>query len=102
MNKRSKECDISPKVKKRVWDRDGGRCVICGRKNAMPTCHYVSRAQGGLGIEENIVTLCQDCHFELDNTTRRNGYKKFLAKYLSMFYRDWSEEKLYFRTKNER
>lgn len=31
---------------------------MCGSSYAMPNAHYIARAQGGLGIEENIVTLC--------------------------------------------
>ena len=51
MSKRSKACDISPKVKKKVWERDNHCCIICGSPYAMPNAHYISRAQGGLGIE---------------------------------------------------
>lgn len=45
MNKRSKACDISQKVKKKVWERDNHRCIICGSPYAMPNAHYISRAQ---------------------------------------------------------
>ena len=61
-SKRAKACDISKKVKDRVWERDGGRCIICGSPYAMPNSHYIRRSQGGLGIEENIVTMCLCCH----------------------------------------
>lgn len=94
---RSKACDIPQKIKKRVWERDGGRCIICGSRNALPSAHYISRAQGGLGIEENIVTLCFNCHREYDNTDKRSGFRKYIEKYLRTIYKDWSEEKLYFR-----
>ena len=36
-----------------------------------PNMHYISRAQGGLGIEENVVTGCQECHHEYDNGAKR-------------------------------
>ncbi len=51
MSKRSKACDISPKVKKKVWERDNHCCIICGSPYAMPNAHYIARSQGGLGIE---------------------------------------------------
>ena len=49
MSKRSKACDISPKVRQIVYDRDGGCCIICG-KQGIPNAHYISRAHGGLGV----------------------------------------------------
>lgn len=47
MSKRSKACEISQKVKKIVWERDEGCCIICGRPVPM-TCanaHYIKRSQ---------------------------------------------------------
>lgn len=50
---RSKSTDISYSVKQKVFERDHGCCVVCGnRLNVMPNAHYISRAQGGLGIEK--------------------------------------------------
>lgn len=45
MSKRSKACDISPKVKKKVWERDNHCCIICGSPYAMPNAHYIKRSQ---------------------------------------------------------
>ena len=58
MHKRTKLLDISKAVKDKVWERDGHRCILCESIFAMPNAHYISRAQGGLGIPENVVTLC--------------------------------------------
>lgn len=72
-SRRSKACDIPQAVKKKVWARDQGRCVFCGNdRNVMPNAHVVPRSDGGLGIEENIVTACtrlteNDCHYRFDN-----------------------------------
>ena len=69
-SKRARACDISQKVKAAVWERDGGCCVICGRRDtAAPNAHYIRRSRGGLGIAENIVTLCAECHRRQDNGT---------------------------------
>ena len=67
MSKRSRACDISQEVKKKVWERDNHHCINCGSPYAMPSAHFLSRAHGGLGIEQNIVTLCLKCHHNLDN-----------------------------------
>jgi len=104
-SKRAKACDISPAVKKRVWERDRGRCVYCGNNyNVMPNAHYIPRSKGGLGIEQNIVTLCTEltenkCHRKFDFGTaeeqQRIGDK--VREYLMEHYPDWDEEALYYK-----
>lgn len=102
---RTRACDISKKVKDRVWARDGGRCVICGNRfNVMPNAHYIPRSKGGLGIEENIVTLCTNltenqCHYRYDNGTRaeRAELGGRIADYLRSIYPDWDEKDLTFK-----
>lgn len=103
--KRSKACDISQKVKEKVWERDNGRCVVCGNSyNVMPNAHFISRANGGLGIEENIVTLCTNfttnqCHYKYDNGTRevREQIGGIIENYLKSKYPNWDKEKLIYR-----
>ena len=94
-SKRSKACDISQKVKKRVFERDGCRCIICRSYSAMPNAHYIPRSKGGLGIEENVVTLCLDCHHKLDQTSSRKEMLTYVRTYLNAYYGDkWDEDKL--------
>ena len=95
MNRRTKALAIPAKVKKAVLDRDGV-CVWCCRPGA-PNAHYISRAQGGLGIEENILTLCTECHRRYDQTTDRPIMREFFRKYLQSRYPDWDEDKLIYR-----
>lgn len=45
VHRRTKTLDISKKVKDRVWERDGGRCVLCGNPQAMPNAHYIPAAR---------------------------------------------------------
>lgn len=96
-SKRSKACDISQKVKNKVWERDNHQCIICGSPYAMPNAHFISRAQGGLGIEQNIVTLCMDCHHKYDNGDSRAsiGYK--IESYLNACYDNWNIQDLYYK-----
>lgn len=57
--------------------------------------HFVARSQGGLGIEENIVTLCLDCHNDYDNGNKKDEYRNYIRNYLKSIYGDsWSEENL--------
>ena len=105
MNKRAKACDISAKVKREVFDRDGGCCVVCGNSyNVMPNAHFLSRSHGGLGIPENIVTLCtgltpNQCHYRYDFGTKdqQTLIKAKIKAYLMNHYPDWDETKLIYR-----
>ncbi|MEE0929564.1 MAG: HNH endonuclease [Acutalibacteraceae bacterium] len=96
-SRRSKATDISQRVKKKVWDRDRQCCVICGNPQAMPNAHYISRAKGGLGIEENVVTLCQTCHHRYDNGDMQEEYKDKIESYLKSMYKDWNKNNLIYK-----
>lgn len=95
--KRAKACDISKKVKDIVWERDGQRCIICGSPYAMPNSHYIRRSQGGLGIEENIVTMCQRCHMMYDQGNDRKAIASYTERYLRSKYPNWNPEKLIYK-----
>ena len=96
-SKRSKACDISATTKKIVWERDGERCIICGDRNAMPNAHFVPRSKGGLGIEKNVVTLCQSCHRAYDQSGDRKACRDIIMRYLKEQYIDWSENELIYK-----
>ncbi len=97
MHKRTKALSISKSVKDAVWKRDGGYCVLCGSPYAQPNAHYISRAQGGLGIERNIVTLCLNCHRRYDQTPDRAEIRLDLREYLESKYPDWDESQLIYQ-----
>ena len=100
-SKRTKACEIPSKVKARVWERDHQLCVLCGRVGS-PVAHFIPRSHNGKGIEQNIVTLCPECHRDYDNSERRPELRKKLRAYLMAKYPDWNEEKLTYRKwKNE-
>ena len=92
-SKRAKACDIPMSVKRAVHERDGELCILCSRLGA-PNAHFISRAQGGLGIEQNIVTLCHDCHTEYDHTAKRKVIRGWIEHYLRLQYPEWNEEDL--------
>lgn len=98
MNGRTKALQISQAVKRRVYERDGGCCIFCGSAGD-PWCHYISRAHGGLGIEQNIITLCAEHHRIFDQGTRyqRAAVKACAKKYLQSQYPNWNEDNLIFR-----
>ena len=102
---RGKALDIPQTVKREVWRRDEGRCVVChNRVGALPNAHFIPRSRGGLGIPENIVTLCGAftplrCHDRFDNGTAEEqawiGAK--IEEYLVSKYPGWNREMLTYR-----
>lgn len=89
----TKQTDIPQAVKTAVWERDKGRCILCGAYGE-PVAHFISRAQGGLGIEQNIVTLCHICHQAYDQSAKHKQYKSYIREYLERKYPEWDENKL--------
>lgn len=63
----------------------------------MPNAHYIPRSQGGLGIEENVVTLCLGCHMRYDNGAGREQTKAEIKSYLEELYPEWDESKLTYK-----
>lgn len=94
-SRRTKALEIPPKVKQKVLERDGA-CVWCGRPG-QPNAHFIARSQGGLGIEENILTLCFDCHRRYDQTDQRAKMREYFKNYLQEQYPGWGESKLYYK-----
>ena len=93
--KRTKATDISKAVREAVYERDKW-CVYCG-KQGIPNAHYIPRSAGGLGIEQNILTLCPECHNRYDNGHNRAEMQAFFREYLMSKYPDWDEENLIYR-----
>ena len=94
--KRTKALEIPPAVKKAVYERDCGSCVWCARRGE-PNAHYIPRSHGGLGIEENILSLCWDCHLKFDQSEHREEMKSFFRSYLQSKYEKWDEKNLIYR-----
>ena len=69
----------SPNVKKRrrIFDRDGNRCLKCSftpsdlprsnRTNWLTLDHVVPKSKGGSNSDENLQTLCRICNHEKGN-----------------------------------
>lgn len=100
MSKRSRACEISQKVKKEVWLRDNCECIYCHIWVPM-TCanaHFIKRSQGGLGIPENVVTLCPQCHYEEDHGLNTQLYEDFIENYLREIYgTNWNIKNLIYK-----
>ena len=101
MNRRTRACAISPAVKERARERDKGLCIFCGMQG-LPEAHIVPRSHGGLGIEQNIVTVCRSCHDRMDNSVMRPQMVAIAEKYMRMEYPGWEREQCIYRKEMER
>lgn len=53
---------------------------------------------GGLGIEENIVTLCPECHYQEDFGQDTKLYEQYIENYLKDIYGvEWDKSKLIYK-----
>jgi hypothetical protein len=53
---------------------------------------------GGLGIPENIVTLCPECHYQEDFGQHTKLYEDYIENYLKGIYgANWNKEKLIYK-----
>lgn len=96
MKARTRACAISKSVQETVYKRDGGRCIFCGMPGR-PEAHYIPRSQGGLGIEQNIITVCRNCHNKMDQSTERRAFLKRAKEHLDIWYPNFSDEERKFK-----
>lgn len=96
-HRQTKACEFPAKVRMAIYNRDCGCCVLCGSPNGQPNAHFIPRSAGGLGIEENGLTLCFDCHYAFDHTPQRAELRQYLKAYLQECYPDWNEDALRYR-----
>ena len=100
---RTKAVDISDSVRKQVYERDSFDgalcCILCGSPRMLSIAHFISRSQSGLGIVENLVTLCLGCHSKFDHgyTHERISFRRQIEEYLKYKHKHWNEEMLVYR-----
>lgn len=94
-HKQTRYTNISGTVKLIVTRRDNGRCVYC-RRPGLPEAHFIPRSKGGLGVPQNVLTLCRECHRNFDQGDKelREGMREYFRDYLLSQYPDWDESKL--------
>ncbi len=78
--------DFTPEQKRQILERDGYRCVVCGRGPAdgvdLQVDHIKPKDQGGENTIENGETLCGQHNFIKKNYSQREAYKRYVLKML--------------------
>ena len=82
--------DFTPELKKLILERDGYKCVVCGRTERegyeLHVDHILPKDKGGKATLENGQTLCSICNFRKKNYNQTESGKK-------MFIRLWETSK---------
>lgn len=50
------------KLHRQVLERDDWRCQLCGSMQHLQVHHLKFRSQSGGDEEQNLITLCAECH----------------------------------------
>jgi 5-methylcytosine-specific restriction endonuclease McrA len=53
------------KLQRQVLQRDGWRCQLCGSMQNLQVHHLKFRSQAGGDEEQNLITLCAECHAQI-------------------------------------
>lgn len=76
--------DFADEIKKEIFERDGYKCVICGRgvKDGIEITadHIKSKDKGGLNNLENGQTLCTEHNLMKKNYSQTEAGKKYFIK----------------------
>jgi 5-methylcytosine-specific restriction endonuclease McrA len=60
-------------LRERVLRRDGWRCQHCGSMTNLEAHHQQFRSHSGADSEDNLITLCTDCHSAIHTSYRFNS-----------------------------
>ncbi len=55
---------IPEHVKREVWARDGGKCVLCSDANYLEFDHVIPHSRGGANTTGNVRLLCRRCNLQ--------------------------------------
>lgn len=91
MPKKRQPREIWRVTRLRIWDRDGQKCVHCGKNVALDKCHIDHIKSGKLGTNEddNLRTLCPVCHALRIDHRHEGLFAKMLRK--GLLPENWRE-----------
>lgn len=99
-SRRTKELSITKQTKMKVWERDNHRCIFCNKLVPwnMANSHFIKRSHGGKGIEQNIMTNCEECHRLFDDSKERQEWRlEYAERYLRLKYPNWDINDLIYK-----
>ena len=61
-------------LRQQILRRDGWRCQFCGTMSNLEVHHREFRSHSGSDSEENLITLCPECHAIAHHTGNKTGW----------------------------
>ncbi len=55
---------------RQVLERDSWRCQVCGSMQQLQVHHLKFRSHSGSDVEQNLITLCAQCHERMHRLAR--------------------------------
>jgi len=71
-------CKVSKSARRSVFERDGFKCLKCGREDNLTIDHILPRCKGGKNKQSNLQTLCYKCNCNKSDDII--DYRKVLIK----------------------
>ena len=62
--------DLYKQLRTQVLRRDGWKCQSCGTMSNLEVHHKQFRSHSGDDSEQNLITLCSECHTAMHNGSR--------------------------------
>lgn len=72
----TERCRLTRNERARILKRDRNRCVECGEVDRLQVHHIVAFAKGGSNDDDNLITLCVDCHIKKHEGENAESYLK--------------------------
>jgi|GEM_PF-1228637 len=72
---------VTKEQRKRIMERDGNKCVVCGLDKQLTIDHIVPISKGGNSSDENLRTLCKTCNTKKGNKDNDPTPKQNLVDY---------------------
>jgi hypothetical protein len=92
--------DFPESIKKEILERDGYKCVICGRGKAegmeVQVDHIKPKSKGGKATLENGQTLCSQHNFRKKNYEQTESGKKMFIRLLELAEKNNDQEMILF------
>jgi 5-methylcytosine-specific restriction endonuclease McrA len=64
-------------LRRQILRRDGWRCQFCGQRQNLQVHHSEARSHQGDDSEQNLITLCADCHRSVHERAKaRDGRRR--------------------------
>jgi 5-methylcytosine-specific restriction endonuclease McrA len=68
------DADAYRELHRRILERDGWRCQVCGSMQNLQVHHLKLRSRSGSDEEQNLITLCVQCHERMHRKPRRRSF----------------------------